>query len=223
MNAVIAEYAGILRSKWRWVTWTVLVALLITTVALLVSPPLYRSTATVFVRTPGDVSVVLDGGDSYARGRARTYAALADNPTLAARVIEDLSLNLQPAVLSRRIEATNLADTALIDVAVSSPSATEAQRTANVLLYEFAVLVRRLEAVPGSLVPRAELVTVNTPSPPVRVTPLGIPVWVTLLAALLISVPLGCAAAVVRAILERRKGSSAEAATNDAPTDDGHR
>ena len=219
MNAIVVDYARILRSKWRWISWAVLIALLALAIALLVQPPLYRSSATVFVRTPGDVSTVLDGGDSYARGRARTYAALGDNPTLAARVIGDLGLNLTPAELSRRIVATNPANTALIEIDVSGPSPAEAQRTATVLLEEFGRLVRDLEAVPGSLVPRAELVTVNPPTAPVRVTPWATPVWAAMLGTLLFGLLLGASAAVVRAIYERRQKISVDV---EVPTEDEH-
>ena len=111
--------------------WGVLLALAATTVFLILQPPLYRSEATVFVRTPGDVSRVLDGGDSYAQGRARTYAALAGSTSVSSRVIADLGLDLKPEILSKRIQATNPPGTALIDIAVSAPSAAEAQRTAT--------------------------------------------------------------------------------------------
>ena len=153
--------------------WGLLLAFGATALFLLIEPPLYRSEATVFVRTPGDVSQVLDGGDSYAQGRARTYAALARSTDLAARVVEDAGLDLTPEVLSERIDASPRQGTALIDIAVSAPSAAESQRTATVFLSEYAATVRTLESVPGSLVPRAELVVVDPPGPPERRRRLG--------------------------------------------------
>jgi len=48
------------------------------------------STATIFVRTPGDVGRVRDGGSTYAAARANTYASLARSTSVAARVITDL-------------------------------------------------------------------------------------------------------------------------------------
>ena len=93
MSESLAVYGRILRSRWRWLVMGVLLALAATTIFLIVSPPLYRSEATVFVRTPGDVSQVQDGGDSYAQGRAQTYTALANNTAVAARVIADLGLD----------------------------------------------------------------------------------------------------------------------------------
>lgn len=221
MNAAITEYTQILRRKWRWVIWAVLLALLITTAALLAAPPVYRTTATLFVRTPGDVSLVLDGGDSYARGRAGTYAALADNTALTGRVIEDLGLDLRPAELAGRITAANPGNTALIELSVAAPSAGEALRTATVFIDEYALMVRRLEAVPGALVPRAELVTVNDPTTPVRVSRWGAPVGVVLLGAGILGVLLGATAAVVRTILERRQRISGDRSSIGAEPDCG--
>lgn len=201
MNRALAEYWGILRPRWRWVTWGILFALLAATTYLVVVPPLYRSDATVFVRTPGDVSTVLDGGDSYAQGRARTYAALAASTSLTSRVAADLGLDVTPDVMSRRIRAANPPGTALIRVSVSAPSAAEAQQTATVLLHEFTTMVRTLEQVPGSLVPRAELVIVDPPSPAARVVGSGASVPLVLLGAALAGLVLGALGAVLRSTL----------------------
>ena len=203
MNSALADYIRVLRIRWRWMVWGVLIVLGLTTILLLLQPPMYHSDATVFVRTPGDVSQVVDGGDTYAQGRAKTYAALASSTSVSARVITDLGLDLEPETLSERIKATNPPGTALIDITVSAPSAAEAQRTATVFLSEYAATVRALESVPGSLVPRAELVVVDPPGPPTRVIAWGAPIPVVLLGAALIGLVLGATAAVLRSIFER--------------------
>jgi capsular polysaccharide biosynthesis protein len=225
MNAALVEYAGALRARWRWVTWGVLLALIATTVFMVLRPPLYSSEATVFVRTPGDVSRVRDGGDAYAQARARTYAALAGSTSVAARVIADLGLELDPETLTSRIDAANPTGTALIDISVSAPSASEAQRTATVLLSEYAATVRALESVPGSLVPRAELVVVDGPGPAARVPIWGASIPVVLLCAALIGMVLGSTAVVIRSVFggpasHRREASQIAEAPVVAPTDD---
>jgi capsular polysaccharide biosynthesis protein len=185
---MVVGYLGLLHAKWRWLSWGVLISLAVTTAALVAAPPLYRCEATLFVRTPGDVSSVVDGGDSYAQGRARTFAALADNPALTSRVVTDLGLDLAPETLAKRVDAENPPGTALIEVAVSSPSPSEARRTATVLLDELTSTVDGLETVPGSLVPRAELVVVNPPSTEVRISAWGLPVAAVLAGAALTGV-----------------------------------
>jgi capsular polysaccharide biosynthesis protein len=202
MNPALAGYLRVVRIRWRWVMWGVLIALSAATILLFFPPSTYRSGATVFVRTPGDVSRVLDGGDLYAQGRAKTYAALVGSPSVSARVIADLGLHLEPENLSGRIEATNPPGTALIDISVTAPSAAEAQKTATVFLSEYAAMVRDLESIPGSLVPRAELVVVDPPGEPTRVIAWGAPLPVVLVGAALMGLILGATAAVLRSVFD---------------------
>ena len=62
--------------------------------------------------------------------------------------------------------------------------------------------MRALESVPGSLVPRAELVVVDPPRPPIRVVAWGAPVWIVLLGAAFIGLVLGSMGAVLRSIFD---------------------
>jgi len=225
VNATLAQYGQVLRAHWRWPMWGALLVLAATTAALILQPPMYRSAATVFVRTPGDVSRVIDGGDSYAQARAETYAALATSTSVTSRVVADLGLNLTPEALGRRIQAAHEGGTALMDVVVSAPSAAEAQRIATVLLTELSTTVGSLESVPGSLVPRAELVVVDPPSQPVRIVAWGVPIAAVLLGATLIGLLLGALGAVLRSLREQpskeepNQGESA-AAPPPAPADE---
>jgi capsular polysaccharide biosynthesis protein len=221
MSAALAVYGRILRARWRWLMWGVLLALTATTAFLVVSPPLYRSEATVFVRTPGDVSQVQDGGDSYAQGRAQTYAALVNSTSVAARVIADLGLDLQPEVLFKRISATHPTGTAVIRITLSAPSGEEAQRTLGVLLSEYAANVQTLESVPGSLVPRAELVVIDSPSPPTRTLAWGVPIALVLFAAILLGMVIASLAAVVAALSASPSRSAARASDAPIPVNEG--
>ena len=187
-------------------------ALLATTAFLIVSPPLYRSEATVFVRTPGDVSRVRDGGDSYAQARARTYAALASSRSVSERIIANVGLDMKPETLAGRITAQNLpAQHSWISRSLRPPlEKPSAQRPR--CFREYAATVRALESVPGSLVPRAELVVVDPPRPAARVVAWGAPITMVLLGAALLGAFLGSVGAVVRSILDpsardRSKGS----------------
>jgi capsular polysaccharide biosynthesis protein len=200
VNSAITEYAGVLRTRWRWLMWGVLLSWGATTLFLILQPPMYRTDQTVFVRTPGDVSQVLDGGDTYAQGRARTYAAVASTPSLSGRVISDLGLDLEPEELAKRITAENRRGTVLIDIAVRAPSPAEATQTATVLFSELAATVHSLESVPGALVPRAELVQVNPPGPPRREVAGGASIPLILLLAGFIGLTLGAVGAVMRSI-----------------------
>jgi capsular polysaccharide biosynthesis protein len=210
MDGTLLSYGRILRARWRWLLWGGLLAVAVMTLVLIVQPPLYRSQATIFVRTPGDVSHVVDGGDSYGQTRARTYASLANSPSVSARVIANLGLDMDPNTLSGRVNAANRPGTALIDVAVSAPAADEARQTASVLLSEFSATVRTLESVPGSLVPRAELVVVDPPGRPVRVVAWGAPVLAVVGGATVIGLVLGALGAVLRSTFGRSVGAQCD-------------
>ncbi|HYN34602.1 MAG TPA: hypothetical protein VES40_18410 [Ilumatobacteraceae bacterium] len=144
----------------------------------------------------------MDGGDRYAQARAKTYAALASSPSLSARVIADLGLDLEPDALAGRVTATNPPNTALIEISVSAPSASDAQQRGTVFLSEYMAMVRELESVPGALVPRAELVVVDPPGRASRVIAWGAPLSVVLLGAGLLGMILGATAAVLRSVFE---------------------
>ncbi|MEV6768611.1 cell shape-determining protein [Nocardia sp. NPDC051030] len=202
MNPTLSQYGAVLRRRWRWIVWGVLGTLAATTVFLLVWPPVYRSDATVFIRTPGDVSRVIDGGDSYAKARGRTYAALATSPDLAAVVVGDLALAADPDRFADRISASSRTGTVLIDVSITGPTAEETTRTAETFLKDYAALVRTLETIPGSPVPRAELVVVTGPGRPEREVAWGAPIYAVLTGAVLTGFLFGAGAAVARRLFE---------------------
>lgn len=210
MNTTVVAYGRILCTRWRWIVWGVILAIAATAAVLMLWPPMYQSTATVFVRTPGDVSQSQDGGDLYAQTRAETYAVLARSSTLSARVIADLGLGLTPDQLSRRVRARHLGRSALLEVSVRAPSASAAQSTAEVLLNELSTTVGTLESVPGSLIPRAELVVIDPPADAVRIVAWGAPLYRVLIGAVLIGTALGALGAVIRAMTERPAASLPE-------------
>lgn len=210
LPATLGAYGRILRGRWRWVAWGVVAAVLATSVALIVWPPLYRTQTTVFVRTPGDVSQSLDGGDQYAQVRAETYAALARSTSLSSRVIADLGLGVSPEKLSSRIQARHIGRTALFAITVNAPTSDEARRTAEVLVTELSAQVASLEAVPGTLIPRAELVLVDTPTDPRRVVAWGAPLYLVVIGSLLFGAALGGVGAVLREILSNAGDSERE-------------
>lgn len=209
MNPTLEAYVHLIRARWRWVAWGAVLALAATAAVLLVSPPLYRTEATVFVRTPGDVSQAVDGGDLYAQSRAETYVALARSRGIATRVVADLGLNLSPEKFTRRVWARHIGHTALFVVRVGAPSAAESRRIAEVLLNELASDVNTLEAVPGVLVPRAELVVVDPPARATRIVAWGAPLYLVALGAVFLGAALGALCATIRSMASSADSGSA--------------
>lgn len=197
MSTVLKQYARILRPRWRWVAWGAIAALALTAAVLIIWPPRYQTEALIFVRTPGDVSQALDGGDTYAQARANTFAVLARSTSVSARVVADAGLQLAPEEFAERVEARHLGGTALLELRVTGPSADETRRTADALINELIAEVRSLESVPGNLNPRAELIVVDSPSQPTRVLPWGPPVYPLVVLPLFVGAALGALAAVL--------------------------
>lgn len=202
MNQALVHYGRLLRQRWRWWLWGGLTGLLISAAVLLAWPPMYRTDARVFVRTPGDISRVVDGGEDYAQKQAETYAALARGAGLSKQVAADLGLGISPETLAARVTAQHLPGTALIEMSVEAPSSAESRRTAEVLLSEFVSTVRSLESIPGSLIPRAELVVVDPPGTPVRVAPWGTRLYLGLVGAVLLGVFAGALTAVLESLIK---------------------
>lgn len=200
MTKILRQYALILQPRWRWVAWGVIGAVAATAAVLLLWPPLYRSEAVVFVRTPGDVSQSADGGNQYAQSRAETYAALARSAAISERVIADTGLDLPPQKLARRVQARHVGGTALLQIGVGAASPDEARRATEALLTELNTEVRTLEAVPGSLIPRAELVVVDPASPPTRIFAWGAPLYPFVFGPVFLGAFLGALAAVIRSM-----------------------
>ena len=198
MNTTLRQYGRFLRPRWRWVAWGVVAAIALTATALILWPPRYRADAVVFVRTPGDISQSVDGGDAYAQTRAETYAVLAQTNAVATRVIADTGLQLSPQKLARRIQARHIGGTALLQIRVSGPAPDEARRTAEALITELSAEVATLEAVPGGLTPRAELVLVDPPSRPTRIWAWGAPLYPFLIGPVFLGAFLGALGAVLR-------------------------
>lgn len=198
MTTLVAKYGQLLRAQWRWVVWGVLIALLLATTVLVIRPPLYRSEAVVFIRTPGDTSRVSDGGAVYGVLRADTFATIATRTELSRRVISDLGLDMTPDELSSRIHAKPRGGTSLIYLTVDGSSPVDAQRIATVVLTEWQSAVTELESVPGILVPRAELSVVDPPDRSVRIVVWGVPLTRALLGVVLFGAAFGALGAVLR-------------------------
>ncbi|MFW0795328.1 cell shape-determining protein [Gordonia sp. CPCC 205515] len=199
MNDVVTDYVRLLGNRWRWLVWGIVIALAAITCFLLLKPPEFSTTATVFVRTPGDVSKVVDGGDSYAQRRAHNYAELASSTGVAQKVVDDLGLGGSAVELANHISGAARPGTALFDVTVTASSASDAQRIATVFLDEFGDTVRDLEKVPGSLVPRADIVVVSPPHEARRLV-WGVPVVYLVLGSAIVGLLCACIAVVVRAL-----------------------
>ncbi|MCU1648144.1 MAG: capsular polysaccharide biosynthesis protein [Nocardia sp.] len=113
---------------------------------LLLSPKAYTATTTLFIGSPVSAdSAGAYAGDLFGQQRAVSYSQLFTSDDLAAKVIDDLSLKLNPAELIAQVSAKQLPKTVLLEVSVTDASPQRAADIANAYASNFAAYVSRLE------------------------------------------------------------------------------
>jgi capsular polysaccharide biosynthesis protein len=153
----------------RWAITVVLIALSGGLVAYAVTSritPVYQAQATVRVVAPlypfgGSGGVLLDDDQTT----LLPAATLMTEPWILQRVIDELRLNTTTDQLSRRLTATPIANTQLVNVTVLDPNASLATRIANTLSRDFVDQVtqqndQRIQAAGAPL--QAQITTITS-------------------------------------------------------------
>jgi capsular polysaccharide biosynthesis protein len=119
---------------WRravvWVLVGVLIGGAAGGVAAQLLPRSYHSTAQVFVSAPPGTTTLLEA-QRVLQEVAASYASVATTPLVLRRVIDRLGLRTTPAELAKHVSADVVADTVIIEITVSDPSAARSARIAN--------------------------------------------------------------------------------------------
>jgi capsular exopolysaccharide synthesis family protein len=164
--------------------------------------PVYASTTQLFVSTTdsGSTSEIAEG-NRFSQERLASYAQLLIGPRLASRVMEQLSLDMTPQDLSKKIVATPVPETVLIDVTVTDPSPEAAQRIATAVAAEFRTIAVEYEsrgsteATPVEIFVAADADLPTSPTAPKTIRNTAV--------ALVLGLLLGTGAAIGRARLDR--------------------
>lgn len=212
MNPTLSAYLLVLQRRWRTVVSVPLVTLILAAAYLILTPPAFESSALLFVSTPRDDETSLYRGDMYAKERMDSYAALIASPDLAARVNDDNALGLDPQALSAAVSLTPIPGTVLLQLSASGDTPNDAQTITAAYVDGLRRSVAAIETVPGSPIPRAELITVQPPS--FSTTPGGLPAWMVLGGAGGAGLVFACFLVVLIALLDgriRRPEDAAEA------------
>ncbi|MGB3482374.1 MAG: polysaccharide biosynthesis tyrosine autokinase [Mycobacterium sp.] len=155
----VQDFAQILRTRWKFICGTVVVAVLAALAYALLTTPQYQASTRLFVSTTSDGtnSQTYDGG-LFAERRVLSYNELLMGEILAQRTIDKLGLDMSAADLQEAVEASVPAGTVLIDVAVVDPSPVRARDIANTLADEFVVMAAGLETPVLGAQPNARVV-----------------------------------------------------------------
>jgi receptor protein-tyrosine kinase len=199
-----------LRTGW----WLLVMGLVIGGLAAmgvsLLMTPLYTAQTQLFVSTDdaSSTSAVFQGGQ-FSEARVSSYAELLGGQELAARVAEELNLDLTPAELAGEIEVTTVPQTVLLNVTVSDAVPARAQQIAAQIGETFPQMVTDLERTSSGASPVRVAVVQEPGLPSVPSSPqTTLNVVLGAMAGLL----LGAVAALTRAHLDRTVKKPEEAA-----------
>jgi capsular exopolysaccharide synthesis family protein len=194
--------------------WIVLLAFLLGggigfAVSSLIGPRF--STEMQFFVSTTDSSSTSDAfqGSQLAQQRVASYAGLLTGRELAGRVVDQLDLDMSPADLSGKVDATVQTGTVLIDVTVTDPSAQRAQRIAQALGEDFPTLVAGLETSRTDTATPVDVQVTDRPGPATQPFP-TLAARTTVLGAVL-GLVLGAGLAIARVLLDRSVTDQQEA------------
>ena len=127
----LRDYLRVARRRWKLILGCVLAAVAIAGLATVQTTPQYSSSARLFVSTaPSDSGEAYQGG-LFSAERVTSYADLVSGRELSSRVIESLGLEIEPQDLADKITATVVPETVILELTVTDPSPTQAQRLAG--------------------------------------------------------------------------------------------
>jgi capsular polysaccharide biosynthesis protein len=114
----LRQFLGILRVRWKFIIVTIGFGALITTLLILWLPKSYASTASLFISTPSTGVADTYSATLTAGQRAESYATLARDPEVLARVAQRLDIKRTPSQLADQISTTVVETTLLLRVGV---------------------------------------------------------------------------------------------------------
>ncbi|GAB3690287.1 polysaccharide biosynthesis tyrosine autokinase [Corynebacterium nasicanis] len=200
----LREYALILRKHWVLVVVSTLIGLIAGAGASLLITPEYQSRTQLYVsvRSDGGNTGDLVQGATYSRQIVNSYVAVVTSSVVLDPVVEELNLDMSGAELAKFVSASSPADSALINIVATSPSAEQAAEIVNAVGASFREVVHTQlepEVNGGSLVSLTPTQTGLVPEEPVSPN-----VPVNLALGLLAGLVIGFGIAVLRSVLDRR-------------------
>jgi capsular exopolysaccharide synthesis family protein len=145
----LRDYLRVLRSRWMLITAITLIGVGAAAVATLATTPQYRSTTTVLI-SAGDAQTGVGAaytGSLLSQQRITSYVDIARSRAIARAVVKQLGLTLSPDVLVSKMSVDNPSGTVLLDLSVTDPNPSQAQRIAAAWVDQLTQEVNRIEEV----------------------------------------------------------------------------
>jgi tyrosine-protein kinase len=166
----IHDSGRILRTEWGWVVAAVAICVATALVATNRQKPSYTASARMFVSSSPPKGFQAASSDYAAlTQRLQSYVGIVDSPRVLVPVISSLHLRETPATLASQVSATSTANTVLMEVTATQPTAKRASTIANAVSQQFAFVIEQLETPRTASAPRINVSVVQpatTPSKP---------------------------------------------------------
>ncbi len=168
----LQDYVRVIRKRWRVIMATIVLALAAAAGYTLLTPPVYQSTAQLFVSTSSAASPAdLAAGKTFTQSQVKTYADLVTTPRVLDPVIARLSLPRTATELGRVVDATVPAETVLINISARSGDAQQAPAIANAVAEQTAKTIPELETVSRTSGSPVKVSVVMSAGPAERIAP----------------------------------------------------
>ena len=126
----VREIARAVARRWRAIVAIVGVCLLAGIALTMTAQPQYASTTRLFVAVRVDDAAEAYQGSLFAADRAQSYANLATNRQQSAAVIDQLGLHLTPTQLRRKVSASVVPNTVMLQIKAEDADPKVAQKIA---------------------------------------------------------------------------------------------
>ncbi|MFJ7748565.1 polysaccharide biosynthesis tyrosine autokinase [Arthrobacter sp. NPDC097144] len=213
----IREYLRILRRNWLLTVGCVLIAVLTAALVSLIAKPTYTATTQLFVSIQNSGSVSeLQQGNTFTQARVQSYVKTAKTPAVLQPVIDELGLDVSPAGLAEKVQASADLNTVLITVTASAASPVDAASLAQATGDSLVRVVGDLE---GTSQGGASPVKLSVITPAIAPSEPASPnVKLNLAAGVFVGLILGLALTLLRSILDQRvRNESDLRKVTDAP------
>lgn len=143
----LSDYLRVLRRSWITIVACTLLGLTIGALSILAVKPSYTARTQLFVAIQSSGSVAdLQQGNTFSQARVQSYVETVGTPAVLQPAIDTLGLELTPADLSHKIEATADINTVIVTISATDTSPVQAAALAEAVGQSFVAVINDLES-----------------------------------------------------------------------------